>query len=255
VPRFVIKLALIGTLLTAPITPPVITYAFAHGGSEPWFAGGDIVGALLGLAPQPGSHGRRQASHERNFHRSHKAQRINASLKPHEAQRKTLLDQVADTHTREDDVSKGSAPSADRAPDQVQAAPASVTERETEQTVGMAPVIRPTDAAQNAPPPIIESKGMPITRSLEALSVVMVVVVALGLVKLLLRRTYVKQDFAFGVMRRLQRPANYVRQVDLLRRHKNQVEADYETVQRAANKALDRIAEAEAEIASSRQPS
>jgi hypothetical protein len=68
VPRFVIKLALIGTLLTAPITPPVITYAFAHGGSEPWFAGGDIVGALLGLAPQPGSHGRRQASHERNFH-------------------------------------------------------------------------------------------------------------------------------------------------------------------------------------------
>jgi hypothetical protein len=96
---------------------------------------------------------------------------------------------------------------------------------------------------------------MPITRSLEALSVVMVVVVALGLVKLLLRRTYVKQDFAFGVMRRLQRPANYVRQVDLLRRHKNQVEADYETVQRAANKALDRIAEAEAEIGSSRQPS
>jgi hypothetical protein len=187
--------------------------------------------------------------------RSHKAQRINASLKPHEAQRKTLLDQVADTHTREDDVSKGTAPSAHRAPDQVQAAPASVTERETEQTVGMAPVIRPTDAAQNAPPPIIESKGMPITRSLEALSVVMVVVVALGLVKLLLRRTYVKQDFAFGVMRRLQRPANYVRQVDFLRRQKNQVEADYETVQRAANKALDRIAEAEAEIGSSRQPS
>jgi hypothetical protein len=253
VPRFMIKLALVGTLLTAPITPPVITYAFAHGGSEPWFAGGDIVGALLGLAPQPGSHVRRQASHERNFHPSHKAQRINPSLKPHEAQRKTLLDQVADTHPREDDVSKGGASPADRAPDQVQAAPTSITERETEQTVGMAPVIRPTDAAQNAPPPIIESKGMPITRS--ALSVVMVVVVALGLVKLLLRRTYIKRGFAVGVMRRLQRPANYVRQVDFLRRQKNQVEADYETVQRAAKKALDRIAEAEAEIASSRQPS
>jgi hypothetical protein len=253
--RFMIKLALVGTL-TAPITPPVITYAFAHGGAEPWFAGGDIVSALLGLAPQPGSHVRRQASQERNLHRSHKAQRLNASLKPREAQRKTLLDQVPEPRPRENDVSMAAVPPpADRAPDQAQAAPAPVTEREVERTVGMAPVILPTDAAQNTPPAMIESKRTPITRSLKALSVVMVAVVALGLVKLLLRRTHPKRGFAFGVMRRLQRPADYVRQVDFLRRQKNQVEADYETVQRAAKKALDRIAEAEAEIASSRQPS
>jgi hypothetical protein len=251
--RFVIKLALIGTLLMAPITPPVITYAFAHGSAEPWFAGGDIVGALLGLAPQPGS--RRQASHERNFHRSHKAQQINASLKPHEAKRKTLADQVPDRRPQENDVSMAGAPPADRTPDQVQTAPAYLIEREAERTVGMAPVIRSADAVRNTPPPIIESKGTPITRSLDALSVVMVVVVAFGLIKLLLRRTYAKGGFALGMLRRLQRPADYVRQIDLLRRQKNQVEADYETVQRAAKKALDRIAEAEAEIASSRQPS
>jgi hypothetical protein len=67
-------------------------------------------------------------------------------------------------------------------PDQVQAAPASVIEREVGQTVGMAPVIRLAEAAQNTPPPIVENKGTPITRSLEALTLVIVMVVAaLGL--------------------------------------------------------------------------
>jgi hypothetical protein len=221
--RFVIKLALIGTLLTASTTPPVTTYAFAHGGGKPWFAGGRFdIGALLGLRPQPGWHVRRHASNERNFRRSHKAQRINASLKPHEAQRKTLFDQVPDPRPRGNDVSTAGAPPADRAPDQVQAAPApasepnprpgendvpiaggpppdrvpdavqaapapaSIIDREAGQTVGMAPVIRLADVARNTPSPAIESKGTPITRSLEALSMVMVMVVAaLGLMKLL----------------------------------------------------------------------
>jgi len=66
-------------------------------------------------------------------------------------------------------------------PDQVQAAPASIIEREVGQTVGMAPVIRLAEAAQNTPRPS-SNKGTPITRSLEALTLVIVMVVAaLGL--------------------------------------------------------------------------
>jgi hypothetical protein len=221
--RLVIKLVLMGTLLAAPITPPLITYAFAHGGGKPWFAGGrfDIVGALLGFAPPRGWHVRRQAAQDRSFHQSHKAQRITASLKPHVAQRKTLFDQSPDPRPRGNDVSTAGAPPADRAPDQVQAAPApasepnprprgndvpiaggppdrvpdavqaapapaSIIEREAGQTVGMESVIRLADAAQNTLPPVIESNGTPIARSLETLSVVMVMVVAaLGLMKLL----------------------------------------------------------------------
>jgi hypothetical protein len=122
------------------------------------------------------------------------------------------------------------APPADRAPDDVQAAPAAyITARATGQTVGMAPVIRSADAAQNTPPPVIEGKGTPIIRSLDALWLVMVVVIALGLVELLLRRTYAKHGFAFEVMRRLG-------PVDLLRRQENQLEADYDAVLRAAKK-------------------
>jgi hypothetical protein len=183
----VIKFALMGTLLAAPITPAAITCAFAHAGAEPFFAGGDIVGALLGLAPQPGSHVRRQAAHEHNFHRSHKAQRTTASLKPHESQRKTLFDQ-ADPRPRGNDVSTAGSPSADRAPDQIQAAPASIIEREAGQTVGMESVIRLANAAQNTLPPVVESKGTEIARSLEALSVVMMMVVAaLGFMGILIQ--------------------------------------------------------------------
>ena len=127
-------------------------------------------------------------------------------------------------------MSTAAAPPADRAPVEVQAAPAAhIIERATGQTVGMAPEIRSADAAPNTPPPVIESKGTPMTRSLDALWLVMVVVIALGLIELLLRRTYAKHGFAFEVMRRL-------RPIDLLRRHKNQVEADYDAVPRAAKK-------------------
>jgi hypothetical protein len=196
--RFPIKVALMGTMLMAAITPPAITHAFAHGGGKPSFAGygSDVVGALLGLKPRPGfdrdaflgfsaepaSHVRRHASHERDSHRSHKAQPINAALKPHEAQRKTLLDQVPDPRPRENDISKVGAAPADPALDQFQAAPASIMEREAEETVAMEPIIRSADAAQNVPPPGIEPKGRIITGSLEALSAVMVMLVAaLGL--------------------------------------------------------------------------
>jgi hypothetical protein len=285
----VIKFALMGTLLAAPITPSVITCAFARGGAEPWFAGGDIVGALLGLAPPPSSHVRRQATRERNFHPSHKAQQITASLKPHEAQQKTLLDQ-ADPRPRGNDVPTAAAPSADRVADAVQAAPAPASiiereagqtvgmksnqapnprpggndvpiaggpppdrvpdavqaapvpesniEREAEQTVGMESVIR--DAALNTLPPVIESKGTPLTRSLDALSVVMVVVVALGLIGFPFRRRYAKRDLTFGAVPRLQRPPDYVRPVDLPLPPRNQVEADPEA---AVKKILDTIAE------------
>ncbi len=260
--RFLMKFALAGTMLMASITPPVITHAFARGGGNLWFAGEgfDIVGALLGLAPQPGWHVRSQASHERNFRRSHKAQRINASLKPREAPpRKTLLDQEPNPGPRANEIPTAGAPAADRAaaadraPDEVQTAPAYVVEREAGPTVGMAPVIGPADAAQNTPPPpVIESKGTWITRSLGALSVVMLVIVALGLIKFRLRRTYAKRGFAAGAMRRLPGPADYVSRVELLRRQENQVEADYEAALRVAKKALDKIAEAEAEMVSSR---
>jgi hypothetical protein len=187
--RFPIKFALMGTMLMASITPPVITHAFAQGGYGP-----DVVGALLGLKPRPGSdidaflglapqrHVRRQASHDRHFYESNKAQRINAALKPHEAQQKTSLDQVPDHITRSNDVPTAGAPPADRGP----AAPASIIEPEARQTVGMAPVIRLPEAPQSTPSPIVESKDTLIRRSFEALSLLIVMAgAALGLTKLL----------------------------------------------------------------------
>jgi hypothetical protein len=90
-------------------------------------------------------------------------------------------------------------------------------------------------------------KDTPITRSLDALSVammIMVVVAALGLIKLLLRRTRAKRDLTLWVMRRLRRPPDYVRPVDLSRRLRHQAEADGDVILRAAKRALDTIAEA-----------
>jgi hypothetical protein len=111
----------------------------------------------------------------------------------------------------------------------------------------MKSAIRSADIAQNTPPPVIETKGPPITGSLNALSVVMAVVAAVALIKFLLHRTHAKRGFAFGTMRRLYRPLDHVHPVDLLWRPRDQVEADDDFVLRAAQKALDAIAEAEAE--------
>jgi hypothetical protein len=94
---------------------------------------------------------------------------------------------------------------------------------------------------------------MPVIRSLEALSVVIVMaVVALGLIEFLFRRRYAERVLAFGAMRHLQRPADYVRPVDLPMPSRNQVEANPETASSliAVKKALDTIAEAEAEMSS-----
>ena len=122
--RLVIKVALMGTLLMAAITPPVITYAgggaggagggmgggaggvggdaggggyavgYPFAGTHGGFGGGSFgSGAFVRFdqrAPQPGWHVRRHATHLRDVQRSHNDQRIKASLKPHEALRKTL---------------------------------------------------------------------------------------------------------------------------------------------------------------------
>jgi hypothetical protein len=118
----------------------------------------------------------------------------------------------------------------------------------------MASVNRSSDAAQNTSPPIIERKGM--KRTLDALSVVMVMVVAaLGLIKSLFRRTYAKRVLAFAAMRRSQRPSEHLRPVDLSWRPPNQVEADSDAASslRSVKKAVEEIEEAVAEMASSRQ--
>jgi hypothetical protein len=173
-----------------------------------------------------------------------------------EALQKTLLEQQPDPRPQGNDVATAGGQAADRTAGEVQAAPPYTSERESGQTVAIASVNSAADAAQNTPPPILEGKGAAITRSLDTLSVVMVmVVVALGLTKLLFRRTYAKRVLAFGAMHLSQPPPDYLRPVDLSWPLRNQVDADpgaassLESVQ----KALDTIEEAVAEMSSSRQ--
>lgn len=236
---------------------------------------------------QLGRHVRRHATHVRGFQRSHMAQRINASLKPHEALRKGLLrrepdarpqgngngvpmvdrqtvdpaaDEVqaggreagqtvgvapvarssvnhaADAAQNGNDVALAGWQAVDRAPDEVQAAG-----RKAGQTVAMASLDGERDAAQNTPPPIIERT--PLSRTLDALSVVMVmvmVVVAIGLV---------------GEVRRSQATTDHVGPVELSWQPPNQLEAvpDAASGLGSVQKALDTIEEAAAEIVSSRQ--
>jgi hypothetical protein len=119
----------------------------------------------------------------------------------------------------------------------------------------MASVIRPANAARNTPPAVIEGKGTLTTRSLEALSIVLVLA-ALGLYKFLFRGSaYAKRVLAFGAMRRSQRPPDHVRAADFSWRPRNQVEADpgVASTLESVKKALATIEEAEAEMASSRQ--
>ncbi len=207
-------------------------------------------------ARQSGWHVRRHASHERDFHGSHKAQRVNVSLKPNDALRKVLLDQQAEPLPQVNDVPSAGEPPVDRAQDEIQAAPAQIIQHEAGQTIGMASVIRAADAAQNTPPPLIERKGTPVIGSLDGPSamMLMVVVAALGLAKFLLRRRYAKHSLAAGAMRRLPPPDN-VRPVDLSWRSQNQFEADPDASSclEAVKIALDTIAKANAEMASSRQ--
>jgi hypothetical protein len=166
-----------------------------------------------------------------------------------EALRKTLLDQQPDPGLQGNDVATAGGQAADRAPDEVQAAPPYITEREAGQTVAIASVNGAADAAQNAPPAVIEGKGTAITRSLDTLSVAMVmVVVALGLTKFLFRRTYAKRVLAFGAMRLSQTPPDFVPPVDLSWPLRNQVEADSSL--ESVKKALSTIEEAVGDMSS-----
>ena len=103
---------------------------------------------------------------------------------------------------------------------------------------------------------MIEGKGRAIIRSLDTLSLVIVmVVVALGLIKFLFRRTYAKRVLAFGAMRLSQPPPDYACPVDSSWPLRNQVEADPNAASslESVKKALDTIEEAVAEMTSSRQ--
>jgi hypothetical protein len=166
---------------------------------------------------------------------------------------KTLLDQQPDPHPQESDVGAAGRQAADRAQDEVQAAPPYTTEREADRTVAIASVNRVADAAQNTAPPMIEGKGTAIARSLDTLSVVLVMlVVALGLTKFLFRRTYAKRVLAFGAMRLSQPEPDFVRPVDLSWPLRNQVEADPDAASslESVKKALSTIEEAVGDMSS-----
>jgi hypothetical protein len=121
----------------------------------------------------------------------------------------------------------------------------------------MASVNRSADAARNTLRGIIERNGTPTVRLLDALAAVMVmVVVALGLIKFLLRRAYAKRVLAFAAMGRSQQPPDYVPLLDLsVGDRGNQVEADPDVAPglKSVKQAVDEIKEAVAEMASSRQ--
>jgi hypothetical protein len=192
----------------------------------------------------------------RHVQRPHRAERINAALKPYEALPKTLFDREPDPRPQGNDVPMAGGQVVDRAPDQVQAVPAYITEREAGQTVGMASVNRAADTAQNTPPFIIESMATATFRSPDALSVVPVmVVVTLGLIKFLFRRTYAKRVLAFGAVRLAQTPPDYVRPLDISWAPRNQVEADPSAASglESVKKALSTIEETVAEMVSSRE--
>lgn len=146
-------------------------------------------------------------------HKIDEAQRRNDLRKPHELMRKMLPDPEPvqslaapaslqpGPGAHDDATATGSL--VDRAPDDVQAAPASVIERKAGQTIGMAPRDPPTDAGQLNPPLIAEHKDAPTTRSLITLSVVtLMAIAALGLIEFLFRPTYAERVLAFGAMRR-----------------------------------------------------
>jgi hypothetical protein len=152
------------------------------------------------------------------------------------------VNREADAAENRNDVAVAGGQAVNRAADEVQAPLPSIAQPEAGQTAATASVDHAADD-QNTPPPIIEREGAPTTRSLDAPSLVMgmvLVVLALGLVKFLFRRRYAKPVLAFGPMRLSQPPT------------RNQVEADPAPAE-SVKKALDTIEEAVAEMTSSRQ--
>jgi hypothetical protein len=135
-------------------------------------------------------------------------------------------------------------------PGKIQAAPPSLITPEGGQTVGMALVNRPVDAAQKTVLPLIEGDGTPIlTWSVKEL--LFLLVVALGLIEYLLSRT--KRGLVYRAMRAREPPPEYVHWVEFPVQPQKQIQADSgaETVLKSVNRALDTIAQAEAEMASS----
>ena len=129
------------------------------------------------------------------------AQRTSGSLKLHEVMTKP---------DREPVPSFGA-----RTSYEIQVAPTPVIEPKAEPVIGTAPVDPSADIVQVpappviepkvSPPPVIENKPVPITRSHDALTVVMVMVAlvafsVLGLIEFLFRPTFAKRVLAFGAI-------------------------------------------------------
>ena len=150
-------------------------------------------------ALQPRWERRRLATPVRDdFHRVHQAQRTSRSLKLHEVMTKP---------DREPVQSFGARTSYE--------IPTPVIEPKAEPVIGTAPVDPSADIVQVpappviepkvSPPPVIENKPVPITRSHDALTVVMVMVAlvafsVLGLIEFLFRPTFAKRVLAFGAI-------------------------------------------------------
>ena len=206
-----------------------------------WFGGGWFGNGpfdpLHQRALRPRWDRRRLATPVReDFHRFHRVQRKNDSLKAHDVMPKMLPDQEAalafgaDPRPQgNDDVMAGESP-VNRAADGVQAAPPSVIEPKAEPITDTAPADPSADVAQVTPLPVIEDKPVPITRrSLDALTIVMVVVAmaalsVLGLIEFLFRPTYAKRVLAFGAISHSRRVPDYAH--NLSSRPLNQLEAD-----------------------------
>jgi hypothetical protein len=166
-----------------------------------------------------------------DFHRFHRVQRKNDSLKAHDVMPKMLPDEEAaqafgaDLRPRgNDDAMAGESP-VNRTADEVQPAPPSVIEPKV--VIGAALADPSADVVQVILPPIIEDKPVPITKSHDALTIgmVMVALSVLGLIEFLFRPTSAKRVLAFGAMSRSKRAPNYVHNLSV--RPLNQVEADF----------------------------
>jgi hypothetical protein len=226
-----------------------------------WFG---TFGPFHHRAFQPRWERRRLATPVRgDFHRVHQAQRKNGSLKLHDVMAKMLPDRQPvqpfgartslDPRPRGNDDATAGEPLVNRAADEIQVAPPPVMERKAEPIIGTARVDRSADIVQLTPQPVVaepiigtpqvdhwadvvqltpqpvfEPKAEPRASLNDALTLVMMMVVALtlGLIEFLFRRTYAKRVLAFAAMRRSQRRPGYARPANLSWRPRDQIEAD-----------------------------
>jgi hypothetical protein len=230
--------------------------------AQPWF-GGRLFGTFdlfHQRAPQVRWE-RRHATVFPQLSKLHRAQRTNVSLKPHKLVRKMSPDSAPvnsfaaqtpfDPRPRENDQATADNPPVNREPDEVQVAPPSNIEHKPEQIIDTAPVDAWTDVVQ----PVIEHRGARTTRSLDALSVAMVMLLlTLGATEFLFRPTYAKRLLAFGWIRRSK--PDGARAVNLSSGSRDQLETDpngASSLESSVRKVLDTIREVETEMAASRQ--